>query len=96
MTPKRTKSMAGMWIGGGLMIFSPLIGMLGSVDAMRHAFHALGNSGAANPEDLSRSISAVLQANVVSLAGIACGLLIFVVSVICFFVAGHRRRHAGV
>lgn len=90
MKPKRTKSLVGMFVGLGIMLTAPLIGLFGSTVGMRQAFSALGQNATGDPNQLSHAIGNVLSSNMTAIASGAVGLLIFVSCLFLYLLAGHR------
>src|SRR4051794_3702165 len=95
MKPKRTKSIVGMILGVGLMIYAPLIGLFGTTMGMTQAFKSMGKSSVGNPDELAHHIGTALNSTAI---GVGCGLgglLILIVSIVCFIVAGSAGREDG-
>jgi biopolymer transport protein ExbB len=66
---------------GVLTIGSPLVGLLGTVGGMSKSFKELGNSGVAEPNDVSAGIS---EALVSTASGLAVAVVALLFSIVLF------------
>jgi len=83
MKAKRRWLIAGIVVGA-LLTFSPLVGVLGTIFGMNRAFHTLGQSGIANPQELSESIGTTLLFTASGVFLFPLGLVLLAFSLVFF------------
>lgn len=76
-------------IGGAVMQIGPLIGMVGTMIAMRKAFEDLGSSGTANTTQLSAAIGEALIATAIGFGIAIIGVIPIAISLL---VARYRAE----
>lgn len=79
-------------IAGALLTLAPAFGMLGTVLGMIRTFDELGAPGATDPAALANGISMSLYPAAVGLALFPVGVVVLVISLVCYFRAA---RSAG-
>jgi biopolymer transport protein ExbB/TolQ len=78
---KRNFLIAGMIIGSLLMVAS-VVGLIGTVFGITHAFNALGPSGIGDPGKVSADVGATLGSTVAGIVLFPIGVVVFTVSLI--------------
>ncbi len=91
MKPKRTKHIAGIIIGA-LLLFSPLIGLVGTAVGMKGAFASLRSPGFESAQSLSTNVDTVLYATVGGLIGFVAGIITIILSIVFFVRAGRATN----
>ena len=78
---KRGWLIAGI-VAGVVLMLGPLWGMLGTVFGMARAFTVLGQSGVADPSQVSASVSGVLISSVAGFVACPIGIVLMIVCIV--------------
>ena len=84
MKTKRRWAIAGIVIGGLFAFLGPMLGLLGTVFGMSHAFNALGNSGVGDPRVLTHHIGAALLSTATGFLLFPFGVIILILSIVFY------------
>lgn len=76
---------AGMIIGGLLML-SPLFGLVGTAVGLSRAFSVLGSQGIGDPEELSAAVGDTLFSTSIGLLLLPFGLVLFATCLVIFLM----------
>lgn len=73
-------------------MLGPVLGLMGTVFGMVHAFRNLGDNGVADPKALSSGVAMALHSTMAGLILFPCGMVLFTVCMILIYQSPPDER----